>query len=205
MRRPYILAVLLAASLAPSISTAQSTPPATPNPLPITFHGRAELSPGVPCASCAVVLEGAPLGATTDATGLWSISHVPSGLWQVRLTHPNFGYSRVNCGGASSLEIGDVVQCALPPIARPGGINGRISFASSSDYDTAVIGVPELGVYTQINCGGGYLLTGVAPGWRKLVVTTNTTSKELWVYVTPGQVTMKMNLTFITAVPPPPN
>jgi len=204
MRLAQLALPVLAISLAIALpAAAQSAPPETPTVKSIKLHGRAELSPGVPCASCAVTIEGAPLSATTDANGLWMITGVPPGYWVVRVTHGMFGFGRSNCGGASNFETGDVVYCESPPIARAGGINGRITFGSTSDYDTAVIGVPDLGVFTQINCGGGYLLTGVAPGWRKLVVTTNTSSKELWVFVNPGQVTMKMNLSFLSTTPNP--
>lgn len=147
------------------------------------------------------MVEGVPLAATTDANGQWSIRGLPPGRWDLNVAHTTtaFGSARFQCGGDSA-EVG---SCGTVVIARAGGINGRITFASTGDYDTAVIGVPELGVFTQINCGGGYLLAGVAPGWRKLVVTTNTSSKELWVFVNPGQVTMKMNLSFLSTIPNP--
>ncbi len=205
MRHTTVVPILIAAiafgvAASRPAPVAASTPPATPTQPMVTLHGKVELSPGVPCSGCTVVLEGTPLSMTTDASGLWSNSRVPSGMWIVRASHPSFGSARASCGGAS----GEVPLCPTVVVAMPGGVSGRVTFGSTSDYDTATIGIPELGIYTQINCGGGYLLTGVAPGWRKVVVTTNTSSKELWANVQPALVTMKMNLTFLS-VPPNPN
>jgi hypothetical protein len=147
-------------------------------------------------------VEGAPLAATVDAVGMWTITGVPPGRWEANLSNPNatnLGSYRFTCGGQSA----GVTNCGTAVLARPGGISGRIWFNTTSEYDIAVVGVPDLGVYAQLNCGGGYLLTGVAPGWRKLVVSTPSQTKELWVFVNPAKVTMSMNLTFASVVTSP--
>lgn len=199
--RPVLIAFALALAVTgqPTFAGADSTPEPTQGLPPAQFFGKLELSPGVPCAGCTVVLEGTPLSAVTDDAGLWTRDRIPPGVWTIKATHPSFGSTRFHCNASS----GEGTACASAVIARPGGASGRITFGSTGDYDTAVIGVPELGVYTQINCGGGYLLTGVAPGWRKLVVTTELSSKEHWVYINPGQITTKQNITFLSAVPTP--
>jgi hypothetical protein len=198
---PILVAAVVIAASAQAPAVAQSTPPATPSLPPLTLFGKVELSPGVACAGCKVIVEGVPIQATTDANGQWSINSLPPGRWDLNVasTTTAFGSARFQCGG-NSAEVG---ACGTVVIAKAGGISGRITFNTTSEYDLAVVGVPELGVYTQLNCGGGYLLPGVGPGMRKLVVSTNTQTKELWVWVNPGKVTMNMNLVFASVATPP--
>lgn len=199
MRSTYVLAVLLAITLAPSLGAAQSAPPATPSLPPAELIGRAEITPGVPCVGCQVVLEGVPIGATTDAAGNYDLRGVPPGRWDVKITHSTYGQARVWCGAMSAV----ITSCGTTSVTRTGGVSGRVTLNTTADYDTAVVGIPELNVYAQLNCGGGYILTDVAPGWRKLVVTTSSTSKELWAFVEPAKITMKMNLVVPVVVSPP--
>jgi hypothetical protein len=167
---------------------------------PGTITGFAELSPGVPCGGCKILVENVPLGTTTDMNGYYSVSGLPPGLWNLKLSHPSFpafGTKSFPCGSNHG-ESGEPRQHLCPPVVLTlaGAVSGKIGLPASSDYDIAVIGIPELGIFTQTNGGGpGYLLSNVAPGWRKVVVTTNTSNASTWVYVQPGQVTMNMNVT----------
>jgi hypothetical protein len=176
--------------------------PATHLIEPNMLIGKVELSPGVPCAGCTVVVENTALGVRpTDTDGFWKVDGLPPGLWTVVITHPTLGSKRLSCG-EKEFYYGRIVQCPTVVMALPGAVSGRVTLPSTVDYDTAVVGIPELGIFAPLNGGGpGYVLTGVAPGWRKLVVRTNTSWNSLWVFIQPAQVSMNMNVA-VPSVPP---
>lgn len=198
---PLLVASAIVAVLAVGPSPAPvlaGAPPDAPSSVETWFYGRAELSAGVPCVGCTVAFLGAPIATVTDDRGRWD-AEVPAGLWEVQFTHPTLGSTRRTCGGASShaarvenVSTHHYSECSAV-IARPGAIAGRLTLPNTSDYDIATIGIPALGIYTQANCGGGYLLEGAAPGWNRVIASTATSSKEFWVYVQPGLVS-RMNL-----------
>jgi hypothetical protein len=107
-----------------------------------------------------MVLDGAPLAATTNAEGLFAIQQVPPGVWTFRVSCSGYPIKRGMVGTVSSqgIDVGTVI------VGKPGAITGKVSLASTSDYDNAMMGIPALGLYTQLNVGGFYLLGGVAPG-----------------------------------------
>ncbi len=176
-------------------------PPETPREY-TNFFGRAELSPGVPCSGCLVTVVNAPRRATTDANGYYVVKALPPGVWTLTLSHPDapgFGQKSFVCAAGAVMgardEAPEVQLCPPVYLTLPGAVSGRVTLPNTIDYDTAVVGIPELGIFAPLVGGGpGYLLTGVGPGWRKVVVRTNASTASLWVYVQPGNVTMNMNV-----------
>jgi hypothetical protein len=134
---------------------------------PGTIVGQVELAEGMPAVGAFVVTRGAPIAATADANGVFSLFGIPSGRWTLRVTHPLAPAPTVVVAAANA---GEVTSAGVIRLKAVGSIRGRVVFLNPDDLVTAVVAVPEQGIATQPNPGGGYLLQGVAAGSREVVL-----------------------------------
>ena len=179
-RTPSFLLVLAVLLLVASPSHAGDAPPATPTTPPGAITGRVELLPGVypEPGTCQVVVMGTPLASMCGPHGQFKLGKMPGGDWEIQIrvdglpTRTVWGSSRTR-----QEEPGSAVDLGTIIVARPAAISGKVKLpriASDDDYDRVVVGIAELGIYTQLGVGGQYLLTGVAPGqWAVHVFKNN--------------------------------
>jgi sugar lactone lactonase YvrE len=168
MRRDRF-ALVCAAALISACGGGSSTPTAVE--VPGELIGRVEVAEDVPLGNCAVLLEGAPLGARCDASGQFDIKNVPPGRWDMRLipdTTSGLPARRV----AAASNSGFVTDVGALRIAPTGSVGGHV-IASQGAPPFAIISVPAYGVVTAPNTNGGYLLEKVPPGVHDVVLTTD--------------------------------
>ena len=71
-------------------------------------------------------------------------------------------------GANGYVDLGDIV------VGTPGAVSGTVSLGAakgaSATVPEVVVGIREQGIYVQVGTDGRFLLTGVAPGVRKLYV-----------------------------------
>jgi len=159
--------------------------PGTPQPpKPGSIGGRVTVAPGVPVASCQASIDSAQLTASCSKGGAFIFKQVPPGQYDVHITVANIADVTISTGvgDGQSTYLGDI------RVGVPGSVSGRVSADNSSDFDVTVIGVPELGIYTQPNVTGGYLLAGVPPGtWNLTIYPPNQNPSVKQINVTAGQ------------------
>lgn len=129
--------------------------------------GRVELAEGIAAPRARVVVRGTPLGTICDTDGNFSVWNVPPGYWNLRVSHPLAAAYALVAVGANS---GETTNAGVIRLKATGSIRGRVVYLNPDDLATAVVAVPEQGIATQPNAGGGYLLQGVAAGFREVVL-----------------------------------
>ena len=162
MRSMLGVGVLLVAGIARAQGGAGGAAAPAP-PKPGAIAGRVVIAPGVPASACKVTAEGASGTAACNTSGAFIVKDLPPGPYDLEVSVPSVGEARLSAGtGADQTTyLGDL------RIGQPGAIGGRVTADNSADIDVAIIGIPELGVYTTPNVTGGYLLTGVPSGsWK---------------------------------------
>lgn len=129
--------------------------------------GWVELADGVPASGAAVSLLGTPYKTTCDKDGCFTFGRLSNGAWRVSVSHPL---------AAAPMRVLVCVQTDGATTVGPirlnarGSISGRIVFLDPDHYARALVAIPELGIVTQPNARGGYLLQGVAAGQREVVL-----------------------------------
>ena len=141
-----------------------STPPPPP---PGTFAGWVELADGVPASGATVTVHGTPVKATCDKDGCFATGGVPAGNWKVSVSHPLAAAPMHLMLGSMR---GVMTTVGLIRLNARGSISGRVLFLDPDHYARALVAVPALGIVTQPNLRGGYLLQGVAAGQREVVL-----------------------------------
>jgi hypothetical protein len=147
----------------------------TPPPLDAVIIGRLVMVGGAPVTGpdC-FVIEGTPLKASCDANGYFIIPHAFGSYSLIAHTHvsdinllvPNKVVWFATVDGQTT-NLGDIV------VGKGASITGKVSLGASAtadDYERAVVGIPELGLYVPLGVGGQYLFTGVSPGSRTIYV-----------------------------------
>ena len=157
------------------------------------------VAPGAPASACQASIDTAQLRADCSKTGSFIFKQVPPGTYDVRITINNIGTTTLSAGvgDGQATYLGDV------QIGAFASVTGLVSADNSSDLDVTVIGVPELGVYTQPNVTGGYLLNGVPPGtWNLTIFPPGQSPSVQKINVAPGQPLRGVDFQ-IKAAPPP--
>jgi hypothetical protein len=160
---PKVVPLVFVALSAISVRAGQDK---TIPPLPGEFIGRVELIPSVPITDGArVLVEGTSLGAKTDESGNFDIRNVPQGSWRLRILYGDLQVSvRAGANPGIVTDVGAIV------LSAPGSISGRATLLDGSSIKTAIVGIPALGLYVRPNDAGAYLITGVAPGTREVIL-----------------------------------
>jgi hypothetical protein len=188
-----------AAQGAPGAPAAAGAPAAPAPPKPGSIGGRVMLAPGVPASACQASIDSASLNVSCTTGGAFSFKEVPPGSYDVHVTVPNVGEAHlaVGAGPGQATYVGDVTIGVL------GAVSGQVSADNSSDLDLTVIGVPELGVYTQPNVSGGYFLAGIPAGtWNVTIYPPGQNSTARSVTVLPGQPVRKTDFQIGAQQPP---
>jgi len=175
-----MLCLFLAAPLSialPGTSFATEEPPK--DPAPGSLVGRVLVLANVPPAAgtCSVDLTGTGLKATCLSDGRFEVKSVPPGTYELHVKVNGLPERVVNVVQDAAENIGDVI------VGTPGAVAGKVILtksASDDDYDRAVVGVPEQGIYVQLGVGGQYLLTGLAPGTRTVVLWVPKRAVQSW-------------------------
>jgi hypothetical protein len=182
-------------ALSALVPSAAADPAPTPWVIPTEVVGQVQLVPGVPCASCTVALEGAPVSARTNAHGWFVLPHFPSGTYTVKVASAD-GQWRTELALSVPLEETrdnhrrNTVYLPTIVVTRPGAVAGKLVVESTDDVDAAVIAIPELGLFTKPTISGHFLLTGVAPGsYTVTVLDVDARILPRTVHVSPGGLT----------------
>jgi hypothetical protein len=184
---------------APAPAPAPAAAAEPQQPKPGSIGGRVVVAPGVPVPACQASIDSAQQKADCAKTGAFIFKQVPPGTYDVRITVNNVGSVTLSAGvgDGGATYLGDVQIAALTSVA------GRVTADNSSDLDVTVIGVPELGVYTQPTVTGGYLLNGVPPGtWNLTIFAPNQTPQVRQINVVPGQPLRAVDFQIKAALPP---
>jgi hypothetical protein len=135
--------------------------------------GHVVLIPGVAASSCTVVVQGAAAQTgRCNSDGYFTVRGVPGGgTYDVDITvdgpHAGLGipvrHAKAVVHRDEDMDMGEIV------VGKPGAISGVVDLSreaniSDADYDHAVVGIPELGLYTQLGLSHQFLISGVAPG-----------------------------------------
>lgn len=180
----FFIAFWLSGCLAVSATSSFAQKPPPP---PGEIVGTIELAPNVPCSNCMVVVEGSPFGARADGAGSFDIQRLAPGRWDLRITAPGLPDHRIAAGANS----GQVTNLGILRPWPPGSISGRVELPASSMLADTLIEVPIQGLTVRPGADGTFLLTGVAPGPREVLVSTaqRRLHKKVVVTVQSGQTT----------------
>jgi len=205
--------VVAAFALAQPLTARADTPPESPVSPSIQIAGQIQLIPGFPCVSCPVTIDGTPLGGRTDANGWFAIANIPGGsTWTVTARSADGQHTHKATVATPALEPtrnrwqNFTINLAPIVITRPGAIAGKLTLDSTDDLDEAVIAIPEQGIFVQPSVTGAYLLPGVAPGSRSVVLLLpRRRAQAVTTSVQPGVLTRGINFEPIVIGTPIPN
>jgi hypothetical protein len=204
--RPLLVAscLVLVAGTAHAQGTTAAAPAAAATaapaqPKPGSIAGRVVFAPGVPATACRVAIESASQTAGCNSSGAFILKQVPPGQYDLRISVSGVGETRLQAGVGDdqAVYVGDVI------VGLPGAVSGQLTADNSADLDLTIVGIPELGVYTQPNVTGGYLLPNVPAGtWNITVFPPGQAALSRSVAVGAGQPTRKVDFQIKTAIAP---
>jgi hypothetical protein len=166
-------------------------------PPPGSISGRVVIAPGVPAQRCQV--SGSGVTASCNKSGAFLIKPAPILPVDIKISVPGIGDVTVSAGAGEGQTtwLGDI------QVGVHGAVSGVVVADNSSDLDRTIIGIPELGVYTQPSVTGGYLLSGVPGGaWNVTLYPPGQAEVTRSVVLGPGQVTGQVDF-HIKGAPPP--
>jgi hypothetical protein len=152
----------------------------------------------VPAKECRVTVESQSLSAACNTSGAFMIKQVPPGQYDIRISVSGVGETRLSVGAGDDQTtwLGDVM------VGVPSAVTGLITADNSADLDTTLIGIPELGLYTQPTVTGGYMLSGVPAGtWKVTIFAPGQSPAARSVTVPPGQPVPKVDFQIKTPAP----
>ena len=131
--------------------------------------GRIELAPNVGLGDCLIVVSGTPVGARCEANGNFTIRRTPPGTWDITVTSPGLPPVTRRVASASGIPANIGVWQPWPT----GNITGRVQAENPALLGGVLVELPLQGLAAKPAADGTFILTGVAPGHRELVVTTD--------------------------------
>jgi hypothetical protein len=177
---------------------APAGPAAGPEPPPPgNIAGRVLVAPGVPAQRCTV--SGAGVSASCNKSGTFLIKPAPVVPTEIKISVPGVGEVTLSAGAGEGQTtwLGDII------IGVPGAVSGLVTADNSSDLDRTVIGIPELGVFTQPSVTGGYLLSGIPGGaWNLTLYPPGQPDITRSIVLAPGQVGVQADFHIKAALPP---
>jgi hypothetical protein len=153
-------------------------------PKPGSIAGRVVVAPGIPVNACQATIDSAQLKVDCSKGGAFVFKQVQPGSYDVHIVVNSVGDVTLSTGVGD----GQATWLGEVHVGVPGSVAGRVTADNSSDLDVTVIGVPELGLYTQPNVTGGYLLAGVPAGnWNLTIFPPGQNPAVRQISVPPGQ------------------
>jgi hypothetical protein len=181
--RLFVLASALV--LWAGVAHAQQAPVApAAQPRPGAIGGRVVVAPGVPATACRLTLQGVSATTECKSGGGFMLKEVPPGQYELKISVTGVGDTSLSVGTGEdqTTYLGDVT------VGVPGAVSGLVTADNTSDLDLTVIGIPALGLYTQPNISGYYVLSGVPGGtWNVTIFPPGQNSSARPVTAQPGQ------------------
>ncbi|MGB7971442.1 MAG: carboxypeptidase regulatory-like domain-containing protein [Candidatus Deferrimicrobiaceae bacterium] len=137
-----------------------------------TIQGKVMDSVGNPVDNATVDTSPVTTTVTTDAEGIFALTDIPIGAYEVKATKTGMGSATLMCGVAGGGTMSVTLTLAMQPSSAPAEISGFVKDVNGAAVQGATVAVEGQNSTATTVADGSFALTGVSPGFAFLYVTS---------------------------------